>query len=280
MGCIKLDILNRENTGLKVVYRKVKAEPKVVQWFYGVDPLASSYPGWNPYHYVHNNPILLTDPTGMKADSTRIYNTGGEYKFTINDNLPNEDHFLTDKKINDLNSQCCNDTNQEGEYARSISEFYVGADTRNQLQSITSLSNKLGKEQGFVLTIGSDRQLDITNISKYADVSSSQVQDMNFAIEKSGIKGVVGVGHTHPNGKGESPAPFPSSPIFGRMSDYSPHMYNPYNKNIYGGYLSIVSARNGFSIYQNGAVPNSYTFNPKTYSKVPSILQSFRGKRF
>lgn len=247
-----------------------------------VDPLAHEFPGWNPYHYVHNNPILLTDPTGMKADSTRIYNTNGQYQFTINDNMPNEDHFMTQNNINDLNSQCCSDANQEGEYARSISKFYIGSDTRSQLQSITSLSNRLSKEQGFVLTIGSDRQLDVTNISNFADVSGSQVQDMNFAIEKSGIKGIVGVGHTHPNSKNESPAPFPSPAyVFGRrLSDYSPHMYNPTNSSVYGGYLSIVSARNGFTIYTNAAVPNSWTFTPAKFSQNKPILQSFKGKRF
>ncbi|MFZ1787921.1 MAG: RHS repeat-associated core domain-containing protein [Saprospiraceae bacterium] len=249
--------------------------------FTGVDPLAHEFPSWTPYHYVHGNPVRLSDPTGMQADTTRIYNPEGEYKFTIDDNLPNEDHFLLIDEINiDLNGQCCNDPNQEGEYARSISEFYIGAETRAQLKEITALSNSLNKEQGFVLTVGSGRQLNVTNISNFADVKSRQIQGMNFAIEKSGIKGIVGVGHTHPNAKNESPAPFPSDPVYGKMSDYSPHMYNPYNKNIYGGYLSIVSARNGFSIYQNGSVPNSYTFNPKTYSTVPAISQSFRGKRF
>ena len=36
--------------------------------FHSVDPLASDYPSWTPYHYVHNNPIVLIDPTGMSAD--------------------------------------------------------------------------------------------------------------------------------------------------------------------------------------------------------------------
>ena len=33
-----------------------------------VDPLASDFPSWTPYHYVHNNPLRNTDPTGMSAD--------------------------------------------------------------------------------------------------------------------------------------------------------------------------------------------------------------------
>jgi RHS repeat-associated protein len=32
-----------------------------------VDPLASQFPNWTPYHFVHNNPIMLIDPNGMSA---------------------------------------------------------------------------------------------------------------------------------------------------------------------------------------------------------------------
>lgn len=30
-----------------------------------MDPLVDDYPGWNPYHYVMNNPVRLVDPTGL-----------------------------------------------------------------------------------------------------------------------------------------------------------------------------------------------------------------------
>lgn len=34
-----------------------------------MDPLADDFADWNPYHYVHNNPMIMTDPTGMSADT-------------------------------------------------------------------------------------------------------------------------------------------------------------------------------------------------------------------
>ena len=33
--------------------------------FTTMDPLAENYYSWSPYHYAGNNPILITDPTGM-----------------------------------------------------------------------------------------------------------------------------------------------------------------------------------------------------------------------
>src|SRR5690554_4232750 len=36
--------------------------------FVSVDPLAEQFTGWTPYHYVHQNPINLIDPTGMSAE--------------------------------------------------------------------------------------------------------------------------------------------------------------------------------------------------------------------
>src|SRR5690554_7774977 len=50
--------------------------------FISVDPLAEQFVGWTPYHYVHNNPINLIDPTGMSAESTHDP-PGGEDEGTV-----------------------------------------------------------------------------------------------------------------------------------------------------------------------------------------------------
>jgi hypothetical protein len=39
-----------------------------------VDPLADKYPGWSPYNYCLNNPLIITDPSGM--DTLYFDNTG------------------------------------------------------------------------------------------------------------------------------------------------------------------------------------------------------------
>jgi hypothetical protein len=64
MGCLKIHINKIETSPLKVVYRKVETEPKVVQMWYQVDPKAEAMMGMIPYCAMNNNPVLNADPEG------------------------------------------------------------------------------------------------------------------------------------------------------------------------------------------------------------------------
>ena len=59
-----------------------------------MDPLAEKYPGWTPYHYVHNNPINLIDPTGMEADGWRKDLKTGEMSYCVSFTEENTDSSL------------------------------------------------------------------------------------------------------------------------------------------------------------------------------------------
>lgn len=83
-----------EETGL-YYYGARYYDPRTSIWL-SVDPLAEMFPNWNPYHYVHQNPIKLIDPTGMAAEEgepeKQKPGTGtstGNLQYRGKDGLPN-----------------------------------------------------------------------------------------------------------------------------------------------------------------------------------------------
>lgn len=62
------------NFNLKEIDNIGKEQP--ARWL-SVDPLADKYPGWSPYVYVRNNPLVLIDPRGM---DDYYYNQDGSKK--------------------------------------------------------------------------------------------------------------------------------------------------------------------------------------------------------
>ena len=63
-------------------------DPEIGRWL-GVDPLAETYPGLNPYNYTLNNPVNLYDPQGTSVEAVQDANgtiivTAGSY-FADND---------------------------------------------------------------------------------------------------------------------------------------------------------------------------------------------------
>lgn len=78
MGCLKLDILQNQFTGLKVVYKNAEPQQKSVQRFLRVDPLAETMPSWSPYAYAFDNPVMLVDLDGRDILPVLLRNISGK----------------------------------------------------------------------------------------------------------------------------------------------------------------------------------------------------------
>ena len=55
-------------------------DPAIGRWFVS-DPLAEAAPGWTPYRYGFNNPMLYTDPTGMHENEPQKKGKSGGFEF-------------------------------------------------------------------------------------------------------------------------------------------------------------------------------------------------------
>jgi RHS repeat-associated protein len=236
-----------------------------------IDPLSSAYAHASPYSFSNNNPILFTDFTGMGVDTTRIYDTGGQLQFIIKDNLPNEDHFLNQNSIKDLNSQCCSSDDQKGTYARSISSYYIGKNTRTEISKISKLSNNEGLERGIAFVVGFNRELKAVYITKPGINRTANSFDMFTGLTLFDGKKPVGIGHTHPDiNAGDSDVSNPSPAVsLNKMKDYQGFLYNESTK-MEGNHFSIIGSSKGLTIYTTGTVaPGSklHTFN-QNYNEV------------
>lgn len=54
-----------EEAGLTLDYMNARNYDPITGRFLQIDPLVDQFPSLNPYHYVYNNPLGFTDPTGM-----------------------------------------------------------------------------------------------------------------------------------------------------------------------------------------------------------------------
>ncbi|MFV0507419.1 MAG: RHS repeat-associated core domain-containing protein, partial [Bacteroidales bacterium] len=119
--------------------------PRVSVW-YGVDPLAEERTGLSPYQYCQNNPIMLTDPTGMLDDEWEI-DKKSNARFT-NDGKD-------DVTVNGVPISKFDFTNNEKAYSQignHYAHFNIGGleDLQNFSMSVVNLDDKRGsiKVQG------------------------------------------------------------------------------------------------------------------------------------
>ena len=126
--------------------------------------------GISSYSVFKNNSIFNTDALG---DTTVAYSTKGDYIGTINDQLPNQIHFIELKhskldqaktllgKINNMTDK--DERNAWSFGIRKYSTAYIGENSAKSLESIAIESAKMdegiGREEGFFSKIGSSREL-------------------------------------------------------------------------------------------------------------------------
>jgi RHS repeat-associated protein len=57
-------------------------DPATGRWM-SVDPLARNYPGWSPYHYAGNSPVLIYDPDGKDWSIVKEVDEDGNITYNI-----------------------------------------------------------------------------------------------------------------------------------------------------------------------------------------------------
>ena len=99
----------------------------------------------SPYVVVENNPIANVDVLG---DTTRVRNLSGQLMYTIDDDLPNQDHF-TDK-VYDVESY--SNLNEAAKEVRKYSMFFIGKNTRKDMERIYDYASNTVKREVFFLS--------------------------------------------------------------------------------------------------------------------------------
>jgi|GEM_PF-3242404 len=121
-------------------------DPRMAR-FLSVDPLAGEFPSWTSYHYVHNNPLRYTDPTGMRAESP-IFGFDGEFLGVDSEGYGGDIVIMDSDKYKDLtnNGQKTLDHNQVMKWAESSPHASKLNDSNISVESYSKLLTHVTKQ--------------------------------------------------------------------------------------------------------------------------------------
>ncbi len=75
IGSYSYHVKKKEITGYKPIDPSNLEDglsPVIISRWLSPDPLAEEFPSWSPYNYVMNNPVRMTDPTGLAPNDVII----------------------------------------------------------------------------------------------------------------------------------------------------------------------------------------------------------------
>ena len=216
-----------------------------------VDPLADKYPGWNPYHYVHNNPVKLIDPDGMEAEAD-FYDNKGNY-------IGNDGKiYVLNSKSIDYKGMSCDDLKSNSTEVQISTGSNKRSTFRNWAKKYKGLSDRDSNDPK------GDREFAMTLYSGSINTPNGEKEVFAHGSLIEGRKGVNGVSLVDSKSpiEGWNPAETIHTHRFGSTDNFSNDPFTLVGSDV----PTAVKSKNTLYL----AVPHSNfigSFNPKAYTK-------------